>query len=856
MTRFARAVVALSMLLPLAAGVPATAAEPPASGASEASARAALAEVRHLLGGRTGDAEKAPAARPPARDVSLALRDLFLVREALPGAERREAEAYFARPTDGAADPDGTGYSVPADQVQTLDSAHFRVHYVTSTEDAATPAYAAEVAGVFEEMWTREVDQLGWTPPAPDGALGGDAKTDVYLVELGDSGAFGFAATDADNTCAPPGCGEFHGFMTMDNDYTGYPPDPGGALRATTAHEFNHLLHFAIAVTAESWFFEASATWMESQTYPAIDARTFYVADFARLSQLPVTDFDQQSGGNARAYGLYVWNLWLSDRYGPEVVRDAWLRAADAGNYSLAGYDAALAERGSSFAAEFQAFAAATAAWDSDAVFPPDPIGSFSYPEVTRAGTLDDGATASVVLDHTAFALFDLPQLPELTVTVSSTGGTSAGIAVVSQGAQTEIATGDLGDGSATVTVTGGDAAERVTLAVVNSDIRLVGAKDPTSSDLPGFTGDRLAVSIGVNTEPDQPDPDADPPPGPGGVLTGLVDGGRVDGGGLADPIGQAITTSRSLFAAGEAGRVVLATADRFPDALAGAALAGVNGPILFTSGLGPLDLRTEAEIARVTAGSGQVLVLGGEQAVSAEAGAQAAAAAGNVPCSAPLPETCRFAGPSREETAVLIAESVLGENPAAPPLALVARRDVFADAITGGAFAARLGVPIVLTSSDSAHPVTVGFLAGSGITETLVLGGTAAVNDATASQLPGFSGRVAGGERTATSAMIATGLWEAQGLSTGGENGVILVNVRDEGGWQTALSASVASAIFGAPQLGVESPPTGLGPEVSAYLYGSVVGPVMAFGDPSLVSPEQLDQGVALRNQTATPDG
>lgn len=300
----------------------------------------------------------------------------------------------------------------------------------------------------------------------------------------------------------------------------------------------------------------------------------------------------------------------------------------------------------------------------------------------------------------------------------------------------------------------------------------------------------------------------------------------------------------------------MLATADRFPDALAGSALAGVSGPILFTSGLGPLDPRTEEEITRVTGGNGQVLVLGGDQAISAEAGAQAGAAGGSVQCSAPLPEGCRFAGPSREETAVLVAESVLGENPAAPALAFVARRDDFADAITGGAFAARLGVPIVLTSSDSAHPATVAFLAGSGVTETMVLGGTAAVNDATAAELPGFIGRVAGGERTATSATVATELWETAGFSQGGANGVVLVNVRDENAWQTALSASVASAVFGAPQLGVESPPTGLGPEVSSYLFDVVTGPVMAFGDDTLVSPAQLDQAVALRNQTTTPDG
>lgn len=47
-----------------------------------------------------------------------------------------------------------------------------------------------------------------------------------------------------------------------------------------------------------------------------------------------------------------------------------------------------------------------------------------------------------------------------------------------------------------------------------------------------------------------------------------------------------------------------------------------------------------------MTGGDGQVLVLGGDQAISPEAGAQAGAAGGSVACSAPLPDGCRFAGP------------------------------------------------------------------------------------------------------------------------------------------------------------------------------------------------------------------
>ncbi len=338
---------------------------------------------------------------------------------------------------------------------------------------------------------------------------------------------------------------------------------------------------------------------------------------------------------------------------------------------------------------------------------------------------------------------------------------------------------------------------------------------------------------------PGDPDPTEPPPPPPSEPGRQLVDGERIDGGGQADPIGQAIFTSQLLFADGSVDRVVLATADQFPDTLAGSALAGDDGPVLFTSGLGQLDDRTEAEIARVTGGNGVVLTLGGTQAVSEEAAAEARAAAGDQPCSAPLPSTCRFAGAAREETAALISEAVLAENPGTT--ALVARRDVFADAITGGAYAARAGVPILLTHSTFVHDAADQFLTEHGITEAIVLGGTAAIDQPTYDALPtAAKRRVAGPERTATSVAIIEELWQADGFGAGG--GVVMVNVRDDNGWQTALSSAVAAAFHDAPQIGVESPPAGLSPAVQDYLSGSGLG-VAAVGDADLVSDQQIQE-------------
>lgn len=339
---------------------------------------------------------------------------------------------------------------------------------------------------------------------------------------------------------------------------------------------------------------------------------------------------------------------------------------------------------------------------------------------------------------------------------------------------------------------------------------------------------------------PQEPAPEA-PPATPGK----LTQGARLDGGGAADPVGQAVATSQHLFADGTADRVVLATADRFPDALAGAALAGTLGPVLFTTGLGELDARVADEIARVTGGDGVVLVLGGRAAVSDVAADQARASGGDRPCVQPMPEDCRFAGSGREETAVMVAEVVAAEHPSTSATVLVARSDNFADALTGGALAARRGMPILLTPTDLAHPATVAFLERHQAGSVLALGGAAAISDETLAALPaGARGRIAGPERTATAAAVA-GVWRDLGY---GEGGVVLVNVRDPRAWQTALAASVASAIFDAPQIGVESPPAPISPAATQAL-SELSRPVQAFGDVSLVDDRQLADAAAEAN-------
>jgi subtilisin family serine protease/putative cell wall-binding protein len=235
----------------------------------------------------------------------------------------------------------------------------------------------------------------------------------------------------------------------------------------------------------------------------------------------------------------------------------------------------------------------------------------------------------------------------------------------------------------------------------------------------------------------------------------------------------------------GSASRVVLARDDAFADSLAGSPLAGTQGPILYTTGgsKAPLSPATADELDRVLQPDGTVFVLGGSNAVSTRAAENAAALGYSVQ---------RLSGPTRVETALSIAEAV----DAAPERVLVARAGEWADAVTGGAYAAATNQPVVLTGSQSLHPALDDYLQRHQ-PEPTMLGGEVALSADVAAAL-GAPTRVAGASRAGTAGAIADELWGAEASP-----GKIVVADGYAGqGWGPALAAAALSARTGAPQL------------------------------------------------------
>ena len=308
--------------------------------------------------------------------------------------------------------------------------------------------------------------------------------------------------------------------------------------------------------------------------------------------------------------------------------------------------------------------------------------------------------------------------------------------------------------------------------------------------------------------------------------------------GASADLVKAATEVSTTAFGAGGSASVaVLARDDAFADSLAGSALAGSRGPILYTTGGpdAPLRAETAAELRRVLAPGSVVMALGGPGAVSERALTEVRAMGYLVQ---------RLQGASRVETAIAIADAVTP----APQRVLLARADQWADAVTGGAYAAANGVPLLLTQSDSLHPAVAAWLAAKRPAEVILLGGEGALSPAVAAAAPGSVARVSGATRAGTAVAVAKTLWGRRAGAAGDR--FVAVDGFASDSWSPALAASVLSAKQGAPQILVNgAAPSTVSPETEAYLNELGYGAGRA-GSAYLVGPK-VGSGTAPRLST-----
>ncbi|MCF6379964.1 DUF6055 domain-containing protein [Nocardioides KLBMP 9356] len=307
---------------------------PPAFGKQTASD--VLATARRVLKGSA-------LRRDPS--ATIALRDLWLRKPELSGKERTLADSLLARPTDGAADDQGFGYTVP--EAAPICNTRLCLHYVPTGSDAPpSPDWPAQNLAVMDSVWTSIVDDLGFRAPLTDGVRGGSPLFDVYLKDLGGD-IYGFCAGEKRVTKRTGS-----GYCVLDNDFAAAqfpgPATPTDNLTVTAAHEFFHAVQYAYDYAEDPWMMESTATWMEERLATQVnDNRQYFPWSQVYAPYVPLDAFSNKAG-----YQYGNWTFWeyLSHNYGISIVKKAWQQAGslkkDGGKNSIGALQKILRKKG------------------------------------------------------------------------------------------------------------------------------------------------------------------------------------------------------------------------------------------------------------------------------------------------------------------------------------------------------------------------------------------------------------------------------------------------------------------------------------------------------------------------------
>ncbi|MFP4322413.1 MAG: MXAN_6640 family putative metalloprotease [Anaerolineales bacterium] len=209
--------------------------------------------------------------------------------------------------------------------VQTLETPNFIIHFTEEGVDAARASFAQQIQTVVEEMVGIQTSQ-GWPLPPSDCGEGGDERIDIYLQEItGETGALGFAAPGnvvADNPNTPDKVETWaaYAYMVLDNDFS-FAPNPASVMRATLAHEWHHIVQFGYDFGDLLWFYEGTAVWMETQTFPADQDAVGYTVEVLQTPDLCV---GAEPEGSLRVYGEWTHMDTLARDLGQDGMLRLW----------------------------------------------------------------------------------------------------------------------------------------------------------------------------------------------------------------------------------------------------------------------------------------------------------------------------------------------------------------------------------------------------------------------------------------------------------------------------------------------------------------------------------------------------
>lgn len=341
---------------------------------------------------------------------------------------------------------------------------HFRIHYATTGADTPQPVAPYTLAGwiqavatTFEDVYTKEITQMGYTAPSAN-------PYDIYLQQL----VSVFGLTDPDTLAGQSASS----YITIDNDFAdvNYLQYRGlSGLQITAAHEFHHAVQFFYNYYFETWYAEATASWMEDEVYDSVNQIYEYSRNYL---QNPSISLDKPADGG---YGRWIFNRLLAENHNPAAIRAVWERLRLTSAWDPAAQvnrdipmlplvDSTMQTMQSSLATEFHSFAKrlytrdwATHTADLDNLYsvPLTIAASYTTYPVNQAST----PTPTTPLAHYSMKYYRFlpsPAVNNLTVTITSSNGIQTSLFKKAAGTVSEITVNSGGSPTGyTYTVTG-----------------------------------------------------------------------------------------------------------------------------------------------------------------------------------------------------------------------------------------------------------------------------------------------------------------------------------------------------------------------------------------------------------------
>ncbi|OGU15274.1 MAG: hypothetical protein A2076_16230 [Geobacteraceae bacterium GWC2_53_11] len=213
-------------------------------------------------------------------------------------------------------------------------SGHFKIHYDLSGVNAPNISVINHYTGLGLTNvgeWIKIVADTFDYVYATYSSLGyqtaptiGGAPYDIYLHDLASRGFYG----TVDNGSSVASSSYPHGVassMELDSSFIdgSFLPDtfsPLQSLQITAAHEYHHAIQFGYNVFFETWYAEATSTWMEDELYDNVNQLYNYLPNYFAVTQ---KNIDMPIGGRSE-YGRWIFNRYLSEQHTAASILNFW----------------------------------------------------------------------------------------------------------------------------------------------------------------------------------------------------------------------------------------------------------------------------------------------------------------------------------------------------------------------------------------------------------------------------------------------------------------------------------------------------------------------------------------------------